>query len=76
MILCLSYTWTLMPSCLVLVAAVPAQLAVISEKLMNVLGHPKDEDEAASLSLRIELDLSDPKVAQQDQGVRPKELIF
>ncbi|KAJ6657203.1 hypothetical protein lerEdw1_002792 [Lerista edwardsae] len=48
--------------------AVPAQMAVISEKLTNVLGHPKDEDEVASLSLRIELDLSDPRVAQQDQG--------
>lgn len=58
------------------IAAVPAQMAVISEKLTNVLGHPKDEDEAASLSLHIELDLSDPKVARQDKGVGPEEVCF
>ncbi|XP_066493037.1 Fanconi anemia group A protein [Tiliqua scincoides] len=48
--------------------AVPVQMAVVSEKLTSILGRPQDEDEAASLSLRIKLDLSDPKVVQQDQG--------
>ncbi|KAL8195112.1 UNVERIFIED_CONTAM: hypothetical protein K2H54_046799 [Gekko kuhli] len=47
--------------------ALPAQVAVISEKLAGVLGRRKDEDEAASLSLRIKLNLSVPEVQQQDQ---------
>ncbi|XP_061450504.1 Fanconi anemia group A protein isoform X2 [Rhineura floridana] len=47
---------------------VPAQIAVVSEKLVGVLGRVKDEDEAASLSLRIKLNLSNPEVEQQDQG--------
>ncbi|XP_060109851.1 Fanconi anemia group A protein [Heteronotia binoei] len=49
--------------------ALPAQVAVISEKLAAVLGHRKDEDDAASLSLRIKLNLSVPEVQQQDQEV-------
>ncbi|XP_015262175.1 PREDICTED: Fanconi anemia group A protein [Gekko japonicus] len=49
--------------------ALPAQVAVISEKLAGVLGRRKDEDEAASLSLRIKLNLSFPEVQQQDQEV-------
>ncbi|XP_077166524.1 Fanconi anemia group A protein isoform X2 [Paroedura picta] len=49
--------------------ALPAQIAVISEKLASVLGCRKDEDEAAALSLRIRLNLSAPEVQQQDQEV-------
>nr|XP_056718384.1 Fanconi anemia group A protein [Euleptes europaea] len=48
---------------------VPAQVAVVSEKLAGVLGRRKDEDEAASLSLRIKLNLSVPEVQQQDLEV-------
>ncbi|XP_054856335.1 Fanconi anemia group A protein isoform X2 [Eublepharis macularius] len=48
---------------------VPAQVALVSEKLAGVLRCRKDEDEAASLSLRIKLCLSVPEVRQQDQEV-------
>uniref|UniRef100_A0ACB8EAV0 Uncharacterized protein n=1 Tax=Sphaerodactylus townsendi TaxID=933632 RepID=A0ACB8EAV0_9SAUR len=48
---------------------VPAQVAVISEKLAGVLGRTKDEDEVALLNLRIKLHLSVPEVQQQDQEV-------
>nr|XP_028595747.1 Fanconi anemia group A protein isoform X1 [Podarcis muralis] len=47
---------------------VPAQIAVVSDKLVGVLGRMKDEDEAASLCLRIKLNLSIPEVEKQDQG--------
>lgn len=56
------------------VAEVPAQIAVVSDKLVGVLGRMKDEDEAASLSLRIKLNLSIPEVEKQDQGVRTEVL--
>ncbi|KAK9392613.1 Fanconi anemia group A protein [Crotalus adamanteus] len=49
--------------------AVPAQIAVISGKLTEVLGHVTDDDEAASLTLRVRLDLSAPEVGAADQGV-------
>lgn len=52
------------------VAAIPAQIAVISGKLTEVLGHVTDDDEAASLTLRVRLDLSAPEVGAADQGVR------
>ncbi|XP_058010870.1 Fanconi anemia group A protein isoform X2 [Ahaetulla prasina] len=48
--------------------AIPAQIAVISGKLMEVLGHVTDDDEAASLTLRVRLDLSAPEVGAADQG--------
>ncbi|XP_062997482.1 Fanconi anemia group A protein [Elgaria multicarinata webbii] len=48
--------------------AIPAQIAVVSEKLTGVLGHAKDEDEAASLTLRIKLNLSIPEVEEQHHG--------
>ncbi|KAM6430159.1 Fanconi anemia group A protein isoform 2-T2 [Liasis olivaceus] len=48
--------------------AIPAQIAVISEKLMKVLGHAKDEDETATLTLRVRLDLLAPEVGQADQA--------
>ncbi|XP_070617850.1 Fanconi anemia group A protein isoform X2 [Erythrolamprus reginae] len=48
--------------------AVPAQVAVISGKLMEVLGSLTDDDEAASLTWRARLDLSAPEVAAADQG--------
>uniref|UniRef100_A0A8C5WU57 FA complementation group A n=1 Tax=Laticauda laticaudata TaxID=8630 RepID=A0A8C5WU57_LATLA len=38
--------------------AIPAQVALISGKLLEVLGHLTDDDEAASLTLRVRLDLS------------------
>ncbi|XP_042293887.1 Fanconi anemia group A protein isoform X2 [Sceloporus undulatus] len=47
----------------------PAQIAHISEKLAGVLGHMKDEDEAASMNLRIQLNLSIPEVQRQHQEV-------
>ncbi|XP_063169231.1 Fanconi anemia group A protein [Candoia aspera] len=49
-------------------SAIPAQIAVVSEKLMEVLGRVKDEDEAASLTLRVRLDLLAPEVGPADQG--------
>lgn len=52
------------------VTAIPAQIAVISGKLMEVLGHVTDDDEAASLTLRVRLDLSAPEVGAANQGVR------
>uniref|UniRef100_A0A6J0TCP3 Fanconi anemia group A protein isoform X1 n=1 Tax=Pogona vitticeps TaxID=103695 RepID=A0A6J0TCP3_9SAUR len=45
------------------------QIAVVSEKLMGVLGRPDDEDDAASLSLRIQLDFSAPEVERPHQEV-------
>lgn len=51
------------------VAALPAQIAVVSDKLAGVLGCGKDEDVAASLNLRIKLNLSVPEVQQRDQEV-------
>ncbi|EMP41936.1 Fanconi anemia group A protein [Chelonia mydas] len=47
--------------------AVPAQIALISERLMTVLGHCNNENEAASFNARIQLNICSPKLEQQDQ---------
>ncbi|XP_053126607.1 Fanconi anemia group A protein [Hemicordylus capensis] len=49
--------------------AVPAQIAIVSEKLTGVLERVEGADEAAAPRLRIELNLSVPEVEQHDQGV-------
>ncbi|XP_048673020.2 Fanconi anemia group A protein isoform X4 [Caretta caretta] len=49
--------------------AVPAQIALISERLMTVLGHRNNENEAASFNSLIQLNICSPKLEQQDQCV-------
>ncbi|POI34842.1 hypothetical protein CIB84_001407 [Bambusicola thoracicus] len=41
---------------------VPAQIAVISDRLSGVLGHNSDENEAATLNSRIQVHVFDPKL--------------
>uniref|UniRef100_A0A8C6XRI8 FA complementation group A n=1 Tax=Naja naja TaxID=35670 RepID=A0A8C6XRI8_NAJNA len=48
--------------------AIPAQVALVSGKLLEVLGHLTDDDEVASLTLRVRLDLAAPEVGAADQG--------
>ncbi|XP_013907274.1 PREDICTED: Fanconi anemia group A protein homolog, partial [Thamnophis sirtalis] len=48
-------------------SAVPAQMAVVSGRLMEALGDVTDGDEAASLTLRVRLDLWAPEVGAADQ---------
>uniref|UniRef100_A0A8C8VK70 FA complementation group A n=1 Tax=Pelusios castaneus TaxID=367368 RepID=A0A8C8VK70_9SAUR len=48
---------------------VPAQIALISERLSAVLGHSDSENEAVSFSSRIQLNIWAPKLEQQDQRV-------
>uniref|UniRef100_A0A8D2J4R4 FA complementation group A n=1 Tax=Varanus komodoensis TaxID=61221 RepID=A0A8D2J4R4_VARKO len=50
-------------------AGVPAQIAVISEKLSRVLGSAAEGEEAASPGPRMKLDLSAPEVERQHQEV-------
>ncbi|XP_067392848.1 Fanconi anemia group A protein [Emydura macquarii macquarii] len=49
--------------------AVPAQIALISERLTAVLGHNDDENEAVFFNSPIQLNICAPKLEQQDQRV-------
>uniref|UniRef100_A0A8C3SR33 FA complementation group A n=1 Tax=Chelydra serpentina TaxID=8475 RepID=A0A8C3SR33_CHESE len=49
--------------------AVPAQIALISERLTTVLGHSNNANEAATFNSRIQLNICAPKLEQQDQCV-------
>ncbi|XP_009475745.1 PREDICTED: Fanconi anemia group A protein [Nipponia nippon] len=48
---------------------VPAQIAVISDRLASVLGHSNDENEAATLNSPIEVDISAPRLEPCPQSV-------
>ncbi|NWQ83095.1 FANCA protein, partial [Columbina picui] len=48
---------------------VPAQIAVISDRLASVLGHSGDENEAATLNSPIQVDVSSPGLERGHQGV-------
>uniref|UniRef100_A0A8V0Y403 Fanconi anemia complementation group A n=1 Tax=Gallus gallus TaxID=9031 RepID=A0A8V0Y403_CHICK len=48
---------------------VPAQIAVISDRLSNVLGHNSDENEAAILNSRIQVNVFDPQLEPCHQSV-------
>ncbi|NXW43109.1 FANCA protein, partial [Nyctiprogne leucopyga] len=48
---------------------VPAQTAVISDRLASVLGHSSDENEAAPLNSPIQVDISAPKLEPCHQSV-------
>uniref|UniRef100_A0A7M4EK94 FA complementation group A n=1 Tax=Crocodylus porosus TaxID=8502 RepID=A0A7M4EK94_CROPO len=50
-------------------SAVPAQIAVISERLTAVLGHSEDENQAASLNSRVQVNVSDPRIEAPYQNV-------
>lgn len=47
----------------------PAQIAVISDRLSNVLGHNSDENEAAILNSRIQVNVFDPQLEPCHQSV-------
>ncbi|XP_031470756.1 Fanconi anemia group A protein isoform X1 [Phasianus colchicus] len=48
---------------------VPAQIAVISDRLSSVLGHNSDENEAATLNSRIQVNVSEPSLEPCHQSV-------
>ncbi|NXN26969.1 FANCA protein, partial [Nycticryphes semicollaris] len=48
---------------------VPAQIAVISDRLTSVLGHGSDENEAATLNSPVHVDVSAPRLAPCHQSV-------
>ncbi|NXC40534.1 FANCA protein, partial [Penelope pileata] len=48
---------------------VPAQIAVISDRLSSVLGHNSDENEAATLNSQIRVNIFDPKLDSCHQSV-------
>ncbi|XP_010279742.1 PREDICTED: Fanconi anemia group A protein, partial [Phaethon lepturus] len=48
---------------------VPAQIAVISDRLASVLGHSSEENEAAALNSSIQVDISAPKLQPSHQTV-------
>lgn len=48
---------------------VPAQIAVISDRLSSALGHNSDENEAAALNSRIQVNVCDPSVEPCHQSV-------
>ncbi|KAF1552131.1 Fanconi anemia group A protein, partial [Eudyptes schlegeli] len=48
---------------------VPAQIAVISDRLASVLGHSSDENEAAPLNSPIQVDVSAPRLEPCHQSV-------
>ncbi|KGL97508.1 Fanconi anemia group A protein, partial [Charadrius vociferus] len=48
---------------------VPAQIAVISDRLESVLGHSSDENEAATLNSPIQVDISAPRLEPCHQSV-------
>ncbi|XP_068006848.1 Fanconi anemia group A protein isoform X2 [Melanerpes formicivorus] len=48
---------------------VPAQIAVISDRLRSVLGHSSDENEAATSNSPIQIDISAPRLEPSHQPV-------
>uniref|UniRef100_A0A8C4XLK7 FA complementation group A n=1 Tax=Falco tinnunculus TaxID=100819 RepID=A0A8C4XLK7_FALTI len=50
-------------------ADVPAQIAVISDRLATVLGHSSDQNEAAALNSPIQVDISAPRLEPCHKGV-------
>ncbi|KFW10878.1 Fanconi anemia group A protein, partial [Fulmarus glacialis] len=48
---------------------VPAQIAVISDRLASILGHSDDENEAATLNSPIQVDVSAPRLEPCHQSV-------
>ncbi|KFV54835.1 Fanconi anemia group A protein, partial [Tyto alba] len=48
---------------------VPAQIAVISDRLTSVLGHSSDENEAATLNSPVQVDVSAPRLEPSHQSV-------
>lgn len=64
-----------MPSVLTLVfsccflADVPAQIALISDRLSSVLGHSGDANDTATLNSRIQVNVFDPKLEPCHQSV-------
>ncbi|KAM9268731.1 LOW QUALITY PROTEIN: Fanconi anemia group A protein [Cariama cristata] len=48
---------------------VPAQIAVISDRLASVLGHSSDKNEAATLNSPIQVDVSAPRLEPSHQSV-------
>ncbi|XP_008943335.1 PREDICTED: Fanconi anemia group A protein, partial [Merops nubicus] len=48
---------------------VPAQIAVISDRLASILGHSSDENEAATLNSPIQVDISAPRLEPSHQPV-------
>ncbi|NXW21937.1 FANCA protein, partial [Circaetus pectoralis] len=48
---------------------VPAQIAVISDRLTSILGHSSDENEAATLNSPIQVDVSAPRLEPSHQSV-------
>ncbi|KFP95433.1 Fanconi anemia group A protein, partial [Haliaeetus albicilla] len=48
---------------------VPAQIAVISDRLTNILGHSSHENEAATLNSPIQVDISAPRLEPSHQSV-------
>uniref|UniRef100_A0A672U9M3 FA complementation group A n=1 Tax=Strigops habroptila TaxID=2489341 RepID=A0A672U9M3_STRHB len=48
---------------------VPAQVAVVSDRLARVLGHSGDESEAATLHSPIQIDISAPRLEPRHQSV-------
>ncbi|NXF88032.1 FANCA protein, partial [Eubucco bourcierii] len=48
---------------------VPAQIAVISDRLTNILGHSSDENEAATSNSPIQIDISAPMLEPSHQPV-------
>lgn len=55
-------------------AAVRAQIAVISERLSAVLGRGEDENQAASLNSRVQVNVPDPRIEAPYQNVSVLEL--
>ncbi|NWR56173.1 FANCA protein, partial [Bucorvus abyssinicus] len=48
---------------------VPAQIAVVSDRLASVLGHSSDENEVATSNSPIQVDISAPRLEPSHQGV-------
>ncbi|KFO93362.1 Fanconi anemia group A protein, partial [Buceros rhinoceros silvestris] len=48
---------------------VPAQIAVVSDRLASILGHSSDENEAATLNSPIHVDISAPRLEPSHQSV-------
>ncbi|GAB0195386.1 Fanconi anemia group A protein [Grus japonensis] len=48
---------------------VPAQIAVISDRLASILGHSSDENEAATLNSPVQVDISAPRLEPCHQSV-------
>ncbi|NWI68423.1 FANCA protein, partial [Todus mexicanus] len=50
-------------------ADVPAQIAVISDRLASILGHSSEENEAATLNSLIQIDISAPRLEPSHQPI-------